>query len=85
MLHGEVPCKRLEDGSRGEEMWLWDYSLGAMDVCGGKWETSEGEGGLKYGYSVLAPLRIINKGRREVLEMVRGEERGKGRRPAGVV
>ena len=91
VLHDGLPCKRVEDGSRGEEMWLWDYSLVEESV--GMDEKAIGAGRtvaagnaareLKYQYSVLAPIKVVEEGRKKIAEMLRSEQMA--RRPDGVV
>ncbi|KIW70503.1 hypothetical protein PV04_02765 [Phialophora macrospora] len=126
VLKAEVPCQRVEDGSRGEEQWLWDFALPASEEtrrrllapasrpwgnmldgftgretrteahrARGKAEVempiqgqTELEGrGRRYqdhaihAYSVLAPLSVIEEGRRQIL----GRGDGSMRSPAGVV
>jgi glyoxylase-like metal-dependent hydrolase (beta-lactamase superfamily II) len=137
VLKDEVPCQRVEDGSRGEEQWLWDFAIPASEdarrilplpcswpwgntldgptretrteaprACG-KAETGtemqmqmrkqrqmelEGQGRARargqgsqdramHAYSVLAPLSVIEEGRRQIL----GQMNGSTRSPAGVV
>ena len=57
ILRDEVPSKIAKQGSSGEERWLWDYALG---------NAMAGESETKGKYSVLAPLRLIEKGRRTI-------------------
>jgi glyoxylase-like metal-dependent hydrolase (beta-lactamase superfamily II) len=110
VLRDEVPCKRLEDGLRGEERWLWDFALRSREersrVEGEEEQKGRGSGigpvSLKnlaeeegeYAFSVLAPLRVIEEGRRKIpldldldgkIGMGGGPVRGGVRGPAGVV
>ena len=85
VLHDGLPCKRVEDGSRGEEMWLWDYSLDEESVgmdgkaIGAERTVAAGNAAreLKYQYSVLAPIKVIEEGRKKILEMLGGEQMGR--------
>jgi len=81
VLHDKIPCKRVEDGARGEEMWLFDHDIAKESEFWGR-AIIVGTPELKYQYSVLAPVKVIEEGRREVLDMLGDEGRG---RPAGVV
>ena len=53
VFRDEVPNKHVEQAPRGEERWLWDYALEQ------EWE-------MEYKYSVLAPLSIVEEGRRTI-------------------
>ncbi|OAL39888.1 hypothetical protein AYO20_00800 [Fonsecaea nubica] len=115
ILENDVPCRRAEDGPRGEERWIWDDALSSpissatqtdTDVMAMKErrdtsvhaERAEPEQGHRrgtrmavsatparskskhsYSYSVVAPLSVINEGRRNILG------RHRHRHPAGVV
>lgn len=68
VLRDEVPKKQVEDGSRGEERWLWDYALAtATDPAeenGFGWDAANGENYSRF--SVLAPLVVIEEGRKSI-------------------
>lgn len=85
ILRDEVPCRRVADGRRGEERWLWDYALDNTPTdleendhigCQIQREnrklqersTKGTKDGLEYRdeYSALAPLRVIEEGRRSI-------------------
>lgn len=56
---GSIPKRRVADGTRGEEMWLWDHALA---------DEATPDTALMNGrrFSVLAPLVVIQEGRREI-------------------
>ncbi len=79
ILKNEIPCKRVENGPRGEKRWLWDFAVsdeGTRRRRGGADEEytqgpdhhKDVEGSQpKYVYSLLAPLSVIEEGRRKIL------------------
>ncbi|KAK5047716.1 hypothetical protein LTR84_006381 [Exophiala bonariae] len=58
---GTIPKRRVEDGNRGEEMWLWDHALVA-DKAGP--DTALLKSGRRF--SVLSPLVVVQEGRRRI-------------------
>jgi glyoxylase-like metal-dependent hydrolase (beta-lactamase superfamily II) len=67
VLRDEVPKKCLQHGRRGEERWVWDYALEEANVD----EVEHSKGLARnlrylYRYSVLAPLKVIEDGRRKI-------------------
>ena len=56
ILRDEVPSKKVKHGSRGEERWLWDWAL--ADIAESK----------NADFSVLAPLEIVERGRKNIAE-----------------
>lgn len=64
ILRDEVPKQRAKEGYRGEERWFFDFALQE----GGEPEHDIQNGNLRYlhSYSVLAPLQVIELGRRKI-------------------
>ncbi|KAI1610043.1 beta-lactamase-like protein [Exophiala viscosa] len=73
VLRDEIPKVRVEDCGHGEERWLWDYALQDDGQACKHGDESNGNaspnGDLRYlyRYSVMAPLRVIEEGRKNVL------------------
>lgn len=72
ILRDEIPKRRAADGHRGEEMWLWDYAVAEKndEDDGDDDDTvavavAEGER-VRRRFSVLAPLVVIEEGRRRI-------------------
>lgn len=61
VLRDQVPCRRIEDGRRGEERWVWDYALGEEDRSP---REAVAFGG--YDYSLLSPVAVIEDGRKRL-------------------
>ena len=64
ILRDEVPKQRVKDGYRGEERWFFDFALQE----GQEPESDIQNDHLRYlhSYSVLAPLQVIELGRRKI-------------------
>ena len=69
ILRDQIPKVRVDDGGHGAERWLWDYALQddgpAQDWNHGHEDT---DGNLRYlrQFSVLAPIKVIEEGRKNV-------------------
>ena len=65
ILRDEVPNKRVDHGSSSptetEERWLWDYALDTNIESRTKDKDTS-----KDTYSVLAPLRVVERGRQTI-------------------
>lgn len=75
VLRDDLPKKRMPDGFRGEEKWLYDFALDEDETRQQMKEMMHDvdarmEDPLRYlrEYSVLAPLEVIEAGRRNISE-----------------
>lgn len=75
VLRDQIPKIRIEDGSRGEERWLWDYALQQQNGHSQSQRQSQPyrlpdskTPCLRYlrKFSVVAPLSVIEEGRRNI-------------------
>ncbi|KAK6387263.1 hypothetical protein LTS17_000530 [Exophiala oligosperma] len=86
IIHDQVPKRRVANGFRGEEKWLYDYDLEkeeeeeefddgkAKEVHGTDVETEKDP--LRYlrQYSVLAPEKVIEKGRKKISDRLQMDD-----------
>lgn len=67
VLRDEIPKRRVADGHRGEEMWLWDYAVAGEEEEEENNDTDDDEGErVRRRFSILAPLVVIEEGRRKI-------------------
>ncbi|KAJ9611378.1 hypothetical protein H2200_004562 [Cladophialophora chaetospira] len=64
VLRDDVPNVQVADGPRGEQRCLWDFSLGTDDAS--EEEIVSRLANAEWRFSILAPIKIVEDGRRRI-------------------
>ena len=71
ILRDELPKRKVGNGPRGEERWLWDVDVNADDeelekYVDGMAERRSLQAAREWRFSVLAPIEVVEDGRRRI-------------------